>query len=106
MGENNKSSAQLPLHAIPKIFNAAMRTAFEIAAAFWRPWFRQREKQEVPAPSEEAPQSTKRAQRPNPLRQKPAAQKKPRLARPTKRSLKEEQGPGARRANPEDGTLA
>jgi len=55
MGENNKSSAQRPLHAVPKIFNAAMRTAFEIAAAFWRPWFREREKQEVPAPSEEAP---------------------------------------------------
>jgi len=37
------------------------------------------------------PLSTKRAQRPKPLRQKPAAQKKPRLARPVKRSLKEEE---------------
>jgi len=91
------------------IFHATVRTAFENAAAFWRPWFREPEKKDVAArqhskaASEAAPQPTKReqeatekkpkapikrAQRPKTLTQE-ATMEKPKA--PTKRSLKDEQ---------------
>jgi hypothetical protein len=91
------------------IFHVTMRTAFETAAAFWRPWFREPKKKEVAAReqakvvSEEAPQPTKReqeapekkprapikrARQPKPLTQE-ATMEKPKA--PTKRSLKDEQ---------------
>jgi len=69
------------------IFHATLRTAFETAAAFWRPWFREPEKKEVAArehskpASEEALQPTKREQK--------ATEKKPKA--PIKRSFKDEQ---------------
>jgi hypothetical protein len=87
-----------------------VRTAFETAAAFWRPWFREPEKREVAAKEqskvgyEEAPQPKKReekatekkpkapikrAQRPKPLTQEATMEKKPKA--PIKRSLKDEQ---------------
>ena len=92
------------------IFHATVRTAFETAAAFWRPWFREPEKKDVAAreqskaASEEAPQPTKReqeakekkpnapikrAQRPKPLTKEATMEEKPKA--PTKRSLKDEQ---------------
>jgi hypothetical protein len=90
------------------IFHATVRTAFETAAAFWRPWFREPEKKDVAARqhskavSEPAPQPTqreqeatekkpkaKRAQRPKTLTQAATMEKKPKA--PTKRSLKHEQ---------------
>jgi len=92
------------------IFHAMVRTAFETAAAFWRPWFREPEKKDVAArkqskvASEEAPQPTKReqeatekkpkapikrAQPPKPLTQEATMEKRPKA--PTKRSLKDEQ---------------
>jgi len=92
------------------IFHATVRTAFETAAAFWRPWFREPEKKDVAAreqskaASEEAPQPTKReqeakekkpnapikrAQRPKPLTKEATMEEKPKA--PTKRSLKNEQ---------------
>ena len=91
------------------IFHATVRNAFETAAAFWRPWFREPEKRNVAArgqskASEEAPQPTKReqeatekkpkapikrAQRPKTLTQEATMEKKPKA--PTKRSLKDEQ---------------
>jgi hypothetical protein len=87
------------------IFHATVRTAFETAAAFWRPWFREPEKKDVAArqhskaASEEAPQPTKReqeatekkpkapikrAQRPKTLTQEATMEKKPKA--PIKRA--------------------
>lgn len=87
MDDKNSSNVQHPLQAALMIFHATVRTAFETAAAFWRPWFREPEKKDVAArqhskaASEEAPQPTKREQE--------ATEKKPKA--PTKRSLKDEQ---------------
>ena len=110
MGDKNSSNVQHPLHAALMIFYATLRTAFETAAAFWRPWFREPEKKDVAAreqskaASEEAPQPTKReqeakekkpnapikrAQRPKPLTKEATMVEKPKA--PTKRSLKDEQ---------------
>jgi len=96
MDENSNSDFQHPLHAALRIFNAAVRSAFDrvigASNAFWHPWFREPEKQEVPAkqgpntPAEEVPQPTKRGQRRMP--QKATVEKKPEPS--TKRSLKEE----------------
>ena len=87
MDDKNSSNVRHPLHAALMIFHATLRTAFETAAAFWRPWFREPEKKEVAArehskpTSEEALQPTKREQK--------ATEKKPKA--PIKRSLKDEQ---------------
>jgi hypothetical protein len=87
MDDKNSSNVQHPLHAALMIFHATVRTAFETAAAFWRPWFREPEKKDVAAreqskaASEEAPQPTKREQE--------VTEKKPKA--PIKRSLKDEQ---------------
>jgi organic radical activating enzyme len=110
MDDKNRSNVQHPLHAALKMFHATVRTAFETAAAFWRPWFREPQKKDVAAKeqskavSEEAPQPTKReekatekkpkapmkrAQRPKPLTQEATMEKKPKA--PIKRSLKDEQ---------------
>ena len=110
MDDKNSSNVQHPLHAALMIFHGTVRTAFETAAAFWRPWFREPEKKYVAArqhskaASEEAPQPTKReqeatekepkaaakrAQRPKILTQEATMEKKPKAA--TKRSLKDEQ---------------
>ena len=110
MDDKNSSNVQHPLHAALMIFHATVRTAFETAAAFWRPWFREPEKKDVAAKqhskaaSEEAPQPTKReqeatekkpkapikrGQRPKTLTQEATMEKKPKA--PTKRSLKDEQ---------------
>ena len=110
MDDKNSSNVQHPLHAALMILHATVRTAFETAAAFWRPWFREPEKKDVAArqhlkaASEEAPQPTrreqeatekkpkapiKRAQRPKTLTQEAKMEKKPKA--PTKRSLKDEQ---------------
>ena len=110
MDDKNSSNVQHPLHAALMIFHATVRTAFETAAAFWRPWFRKSEKKDVAArqhskaASDEAPQPTKheqeatekkpkapiqRAQRPKTLTQEATMEKK--LKAPTKRSLKDEQ---------------
>ena len=64
MDDKNSSNLQHPLHAALMIFHATVRTAFETAAAFWRPWFRKSEKKDVAARqhSEEAPQPTRREQ--------------------------------------------
>ena len=110
MDDKNSSNVQHPLHAALMIFHATVRTTFETAAAFWRPWFREPEKKDVAAreqskaAAEEAPQPTKRgqkaavkkpkapikrAQQPKPLTQEAKMEKKP--TAPTKRSLKDEQ---------------
>src|SRR4029078_1260278 len=106
MDDKNSSNIRYPLHAALMIFHATVRTAFETAAAFWRPWFREPEKKEVAArehskpTSEEALQPTKReqkatekkperAQRPKPLSQEATMEKKPKA--PIKRSFTEEQ---------------
>jgi hypothetical protein len=109
MDDKNSSNVQHPLHAALMIFHATVRTAFETAAAFWRPWFREPKKdvaarQHSKAASEKASQPTKRereatekkpkaptkrAQRPKTLTQEATMEKKPKA--PTKRSLKNEQ---------------
>src|SRR6185437_11115868 len=87
MDHKNSSNIRHPLHAALMIFHATVRIAFETAAAFWRPWFREPEKKEVAArehskpASEEALQPTKREQK--------ATEKKPEA--PIKRSFTEEQ---------------
>ena len=87
MDDKNSSNVQHPFHAALMTFHAAVRIAFETAAAFWRPWFREPKKKDVApreqskAASGEAPQPTKREQE--------ATEKKPKA--PTKRSLKDEQ---------------
>ena len=87
MDDKKSSNVQHPLHAALMIFHGTVRTAFETAAAFWRPWFREPEKKDVAArqhskaASEKAPQPTKR--------EREATEKKPKA--PTKRSLKDEQ---------------
>src|SRR5262245_9758917 len=108
MDDKNSSNVQHPLHAAFMIL-ATVRTAFETATAFWRPWFREPEKKdfaarEQPKSSEEAPQPTKReqeatdkkpevpikrAQRPKPLTQEATMEKE--LKASIKRSLKDEQ---------------
>ena len=108
MGDKNSSNVQHPLHAALMIFHTTVRTAFETAAAFWRPWFREPEKKDVAArqrskaASEEVPTKReqeatekkpkapiKRAQRPKTLTQEATMEKTPKA--PTKRSLKDEQ---------------
>ena len=109
MGDNNRNNSLL---AALRIFDVAVRTAFDTAAAFWRPWSGNREKQEAPAkqqqsnaPSQQARQPvkrdqevtvekkpkapTKRAKSPKPLVQEATVEKTPKA--PTKRSLKQEQ---------------
>src|SRR5262245_4675751 len=107
---DDKNSSNVHHHSRPMIFHATVRTAFETAAAFWRPWFREPEKKDVAArkqskvASEEAPQATKReqeatekkpkapikrAQPPKPLTQEATVEKRPKA--PTKRSFKDEQ---------------
>src|SRR4029079_7162922 len=87
MDDKNSSNVQHPLYAALMIFHATVRTSFETAAVFWRPWFREPEKKDVAAreqskaASEEAHQPTKREQE--------AKEKKPKA--PIKRSLKDEQ---------------
>jgi hypothetical protein len=89
-----------PLRAALKVFDAAVRGAFDIVAAFWRPLLRQPEKQEppviertkAPAPAEEEPpRPIKRRQRSKPLPRKPTVEKKLEPAIRPERSLKEEQ---------------
>jgi hypothetical protein len=110
MDDKNRSNVQHLLHAALKMLHATVRTAFETAAPFWRPWFRESQKKDVAAKeqskalSEEAPQPTKReekagekkpkapikrAQRPKPSTQEATMEKKPKP--PIKRSLKDEQ---------------
>ena len=110
MDDKNSSNVRHPLHAALMIFHATLRTAFETAAAFWRPWFGEPEKKEVAAreqskatskevlqpikreqkATEKKPKAPiKRAQRPKPLTQEGTTEKKPKA--PIKRSLKDEQ---------------
>ena len=105
MDDKNSSNVRHPLHATLMIFRATVRTAFETAAAFWRPWFREPKKdvaarqlsKAVPQPTRPEQEATekkpkapiKRAQRPKTLTQEATMEKKPKA--PTKRSLKDEQ---------------
>jgi hypothetical protein len=88
-----------PLRAALKVFDAAVRGAFDIVAAFWRPLLRQPEKQEppviertkAPAPTEEEPPRPIRSrQRSKPLPRKPTAETKLEPATQPKRSVKED----------------
>ena len=111
MDDYNRN-VQHRLLAALRIFDVAVRSAFDTAAAFWRPWSGKREKQEAAAkqqqsnaPSQQARQPvkrdqevtvekkpkapTKRAKSPKPLVQEATVEKTPKA--PTKRSLKQEQ---------------
>ena len=110
MDDKNRSNVQHPLHAALKMFHATVRTAFETATAFWRPWFRDPQKKDVAAkeqskavsavaaqPTKREEKATekkpkapiKRAQWPEPLAQEATMEKKPKA--PIKCSLKDEQ---------------
>ena len=86
MDDKNSSNVRHPLHAALMIFHATLRTAFETAAAFWRPWFREPEKKEVAA-REQSKATSKEALQTK--REQKATEKKPKA--PIKRSLKDEQ---------------
>jgi type IV secretory pathway VirB10-like protein len=111
MDDNNRN-VQHPLLVALRIFDVAVRTAFDTAVTFWTLWSGKREKQEAPArqqqsnaPSEQAPQPInrdqataeekkpkapiKRARSRKPLAQGATVEKPPKA--PTKRSLKREQ---------------
>ena len=47
MGDNNTPFQGHPFYVALSIFNAAMRTPLNIAAAFWRPWFTEDGNQKV-----------------------------------------------------------
>jgi hypothetical protein len=110
--DDDNQNVRHPLLSALKMFEVAARSAFDTAAAFWRPWSGKREKQEAAAkqqqsnaPSEQARQPikrdqevtvgkkpkapTKRAKSPKPLVQEATVEKTPKA--PTKRSLKQEQ---------------
>ena len=110
MDDKNSSNVQHPLHAALMIFHGTVRTAFETAAAFWRPWFREPEKNMLPQDSTQKHRLRKRLSRqsasrkrrrksprrrqsarngPKILTQEATMEKKPKAA--TKRSLKDEQ---------------
>src|SRR5262249_30518616 len=106
MDDDNRNVQHLLLSAL-KMFEVAARSAFDTAAAFWRPWSGKREKQEAAAkqqqsntPSKQARQTikhdqeatvektpkapTKRAKSPKPLVQEATVEKTPKA--PTKRA--------------------
>lgn len=113
MGDNNTPFQGHPFYVALSIFDAAVRTPLNIAAAFWRPWFTddgnktpqdaEGQKVEISLPKTEnqlaaIPQSaampeevshrTKRkGKAPKPPMKKSAAEKKPK--QPTKHTLKE-----------------
>ena len=116
MGDNNSPFQGHPFYVALSIFNAAMRTPLNIAAAFWRPWFTEDGNQKVrtaqdtagheveislpktenqlaaiaqsAAMPEEVSHPTKgKHKAPKPPMKKAAAEKKPRP--PTKHTLKE-----------------
>jgi hypothetical protein len=116
MGDNNSPFQGHPFYVALSIFNAAMRTPLNIAAAFWRPWFTEDGNQKVRtaqdiegheveislpktenqlaaiaesvAMPEEVAHPTKRKHKaPKPPMKKAAAEKK--LRPPTKHTLKE-----------------
>src|SRR5262249_12911300 len=101
MGDNDRNNSLL---GALRIFDVAVRTAFDTAAAFWRPWLGKRAKQEAPARQqqsnarpEQAPQSinrkqeataeekpkapAKRAQSPKPLAPGATVNKKPKVTK-------------------------
>ena len=82
MDDKNSSNVQHPFHAALMTFHAAVRIAFETAAAFWRPWFREPEKKDV-APREQTKAASGEAPRPTKHEQE-ATEKKPKA--PTQRA--------------------
>src|SRR5689334_23392047 len=116
MGANNTPFQRDPFYMALSIFNAAVRTPLNIAAAFWRPWFTDDENKKVQiaqdaerleveislpktenqlaanaqsaAMPEEVSHPTKRKHKaPKPPMKKAAAEKRPKP--PTKHTLKE-----------------
>src|SRR5215813_6987810 len=88
MDDNNRN-VQHPLLAALRIFDVAVRTAFDTAAAFWRPWSGNREKQEAPAKQQQSNAPSEKAPQPINRDQEATVEKKPKA--PTKRRLKQEQ---------------
>ena len=111
-GNNNSNFQGHPFYLPLTMFNAAARTPFAIAAAFWRPWFAEPGKRKVPtrtqseAPTEDVlqPQPEKKGapatlelepevsrhtkrKTPTPVPKKVALEKRPK--RPTKPTLTE-----------------
>jgi hypothetical protein len=85
-----------PLRTALKIFDAAVRGAFDMAAAFWRPFLRQPKKQESPAiehtkapasTEEETSPAIRRRQKSKPLPRKPTVEKKLEPATPPSAEL-------------------
>ena len=117
MDNNNSNFQGHPFYVALALFNAAVRTPLDIAAAFWRPWFADAGKKkvqdmqraeaspvEISLPktetqiaaiaqrlagvAEEVPRPSKRKQTPKPKPKKVAVEKRP--TPPPKRTLKEE----------------
>ena len=87
--DDNNQNVQHPFLAALKMFEVAARSAFDTAAAFWRPWSGKREKQEAAAKQQQSNAPSQQARQPVKRDQEVTVEKKPKA--PTKRSLKQKQ---------------
>ena len=82
--DDNKRNVQHLFLAGLKMFEAAARSAFDTAAAFWRPWSGEHEKQEAAAKQQQANAPSKQGRQPTKRDQGVTVGKKPKA--PTKRA--------------------
>src|SRR6187549_2278601 len=83
MDDNNRN-VQHPFFAALKMFEAAARSAFDTAAAFWHPWSGKHEKQEAAAKQQQSNAPSEQARQPIKDDQEVTVGKKPKA--PTKRA--------------------
>src|SRR5262249_7895002 len=88
MDDDNRNVRD-PFLAALKMFEVAARSAFDTAAAFWRPWSGKHEKQEAAAKQQQSNAPSQQARQPIKRDQEVTVGKKPKA--PMKRSLKQEQ---------------
>src|SRR5215471_8579736 len=62
--DDNNQNVQHPFLAALKMFEVAARSAFDTAAAFWRPWSGKREKQEAAAKQQQSNAPSEQARQP------------------------------------------
>src|SRR5215471_10215193 len=87
--DDNNQNVQHPFLAALKMFEVAARSAFDTAAAFWRPWSGKRKKQEAAAKQQQSNAPSEQARQPIKRDQEVTVGQTPKA--PTKRSLKQEQ---------------
>src|SRR5262245_51014672 len=82
--DDDNQNVQHPLLAALKMFEVAARSAFDTAAAFWRPWSGKREKQEAAAKQQQSNAPSEQVRQPIKRDQEVTVGKKPKA--PTKRA--------------------